>query len=112
MGALLRLLTLSGRETDRLTHVLVNDPYDTLPDFFFPAQPGGPIPSRLGAPVDPSDARIELADVPLVRSETSSSANWDAKRARSPASSRPAANASAMPPARISGSPSIRRGRN
>ncbi|MBX3746398.1 MAG: TIGR02584 family CRISPR-associated protein [Verrucomicrobiae bacterium] len=67
MGALLyACLTLAGRETDRLTHVLVNEPFETTPDFFFPAQPGGPLSSRDNRPLDPATAVIELADVPFV----------------------------------------------
>lgn len=79
MGALLyACLTLVGRETDRLTHVLVNEPFETSRDFFFPGQPGGPVrePHRptsdtapspsSGASSDPATARVELADVPFV----------------------------------------------
>ena len=67
MGALLyACLTLAGRETDRLTHVLVNEPFETLRDFFFPGQPGGPIPGRDEITHDPTNARLELADVPFV----------------------------------------------
>jgi CRISPR-associated protein (TIGR02584 family) len=76
MSALLyACLTLVGRETDRLTHVLVNEPYETLRDFWFPAQPGGPLPARSVPSVgsvsslpthDPADAHIQLADVPFV----------------------------------------------
>jgi len=67
MGALLyACLTLAGRETDRLTHVLVNEPYETLRDFWFPGQPGGPIASRDGTTHDPGAAHLELADVPFV----------------------------------------------
>ncbi len=78
MSALLyACLTLVGRETDRLTHVLVSEPYETLRDFWFPAQPGGPIkaPTRSAGPVGsassgptlvPAAAVIQLADVPFV----------------------------------------------
>lgn len=67
MGALLyACLTLVGRDTDRLTHVLVNDPFDTLRDFYFPGQPGGPIPDRQGRPCDPARATVDLADVPFI----------------------------------------------
>ena len=67
MGALLHAaITLLGRETDRLTHVLVNPPYDTLPGFFFPGQPGGPLISREGKAHDPASAILSLADVPFV----------------------------------------------
>ncbi len=67
MGALLyACLTLAGRETDRLTHVLVSEPFETLPDFYFPAQPGGPLAGRNGEKHPPSGAAIELAEVPFV----------------------------------------------
>jgi CRISPR-associated protein (TIGR02584 family) len=68
MGALLyACLTLAGREEDRLTHILVNEPYETLPGFFFPNQPGPPLRSRID-PQDysPAGALVELADVPFV----------------------------------------------
>jgi len=67
MGALLHsAVTLIGRETDRLTHVLVSAPFETLPGFFFPAQPGGTLPDRDGKRHDPRKAGIHLADVPFV----------------------------------------------
>ncbi len=67
MGALLyACFTLAGRDHDRLTHVLVNEPFDQLRDFYFPAQPGGPIKNREGAEHRPQSARVELADVPFV----------------------------------------------
>lgn len=67
MGALLyACMNLVARETDRLTHVLVNDPFDTLPNFYFQGQPGGKLTDRSGKSVDCSKARIELADVPFV----------------------------------------------
>jgi CRISPR-associated protein (TIGR02584 family) len=77
MGALLyACLTLAGRETDRLTHVLVNEPFEALRDFWFPGQPGGRVSSgsrsdQSGSSVqsglaDPATAHVELADVPFV----------------------------------------------
>jgi CRISPR-associated protein (TIGR02584 family) len=67
MGALLyACMTLIGRETDRLTHVLVSEPFDTLRDFFFPTQPGASLCDRSGASVAPAAARVDLADVPFV----------------------------------------------
>jgi CRISPR-associated protein (TIGR02584 family) len=76
MGALLyAALTLLGRETDRLTHVLVNDPFEDArlrPRFYFPS--GKPIAHHLPAgdgaesrEFSSDEARIELADVPFVR---------------------------------------------
>ncbi len=67
MGALLyACLTLAGRETDRLTHVLVNEPFETLREFCFPGQPGGELMDRAGRAHDPAQALVELADVPFV----------------------------------------------
>jgi CRISPR-associated protein (TIGR02584 family) len=75
MGALLyACLSLIGRETDRLTHVLVNEPFDDprlQPRFYYPATP--PTRHRYPLPgsgkikeVLSSTARIQLADVPFV----------------------------------------------
>ena len=77
MGALLyACMTLAARETDRLTHVLVSEPFETLRGFWFPAQPGGPleaptrsagsVPSVSSATHDPATALVDLADVPFV----------------------------------------------
>lgn len=73
MGALLyACLTLAGRETDRLTHVLVSEPFETLRGFWFPGQPGGPLAGRVAPseasaqPHDPAAAQVQLADVPFV----------------------------------------------
>lgn len=70
MGALLyAALTLLGRETDRLTHVLVMDPFDTARDFFFPAQPVKTVTVGHGTNtrrINAKDCCIELADIPFV----------------------------------------------
>ncbi|MCC6235628.1 MAG: TIGR02584 family CRISPR-associated protein [Verrucomicrobiales bacterium] len=67
MGALLyACLTLVGRETDRLTHVLVSEPFETFREFYFPGQPGGLVSGRDARTLDPAMATVELADVPFV----------------------------------------------
>ncbi|MDW8309399.1 MAG: CRISPR-associated ring nuclease Csm6, partial [Verrucomicrobiales bacterium] len=73
MSALLyACMTLIGRETDRLTHVLVSEPFETLRDFWFPAQPGGPLPVKSPgsagsvSSLSPAAASVDLADVPFV----------------------------------------------
>ena len=67
MGALLfACFSLLGRDRDRLTHVLVGEPFDQLRDFYFPAQPGGGLAHRDGSVRQPKDAAILLADVPFV----------------------------------------------
>jgi CRISPR-associated protein (TIGR02584 family) len=71
MGTLLyACMTLIGRETDRVTHVLVDEPFDDprlKPKFYFPQQPA----TELEVPpenkvVQAKDARIVLADLPFV----------------------------------------------
>ena len=67
MGALLHAaVTLIGRETDRITHVLVSPPYETMPGFFFPTQPGAALMDREGKAHPPAKAKVNLADVPFV----------------------------------------------
>ena len=62
-------LSLFGRPQDRLTHVLVNAPYESHPGFFYPTPYteviyGPPPESR---PLDSRDAHVTLADIPFVR---------------------------------------------
>ncbi len=67
MGALLHAaVSLVGRESDRLTHVLVTPPYETLPGFFFPGQPGPDPANREGRAFPARQAEVRLADVPFV----------------------------------------------
>ncbi len=67
MGALLyACLTLAARESDRLTHVLVSEPFETMLEFYFPAQPGGDVANRAGATIAPALALVELTDVTFV----------------------------------------------
>ena len=69
MGALLfACMTLIGRETDRLTHVLVSEPFEQplKPKFYFPTQPAAKLVSHQGRAFNARDARITLADIPFV----------------------------------------------
>jgi CRISPR-associated protein (TIGR02584 family) len=70
MGALLcACLSLLGRETDRLTHVLVNEPFDDprlKPRFYFPEQPQQHLLTPDQRTVRAAHARIQLADIPFV----------------------------------------------
>lgn len=57
-----------GRPEDRLTHILVNEPFDSpdlTPRFFYPAQPAQVLTGRDGVPRQARDAKLELADVPF-----------------------------------------------
>ena len=60
-------LSLYGRVQDRLSHVLVTAPYESHPDFFYPAPQRRVIQDRHGRPHDAHDARVTLADIPFVR---------------------------------------------
>lgn len=72
MGALLYAsMSLVGRETDRVTHVLVNSPFDMTRGFFYPEQPVRLLEAfdpatKKTYPVTAIDAVIDLADVPFV----------------------------------------------
>lgn len=70
MGALLyACMTLIGRQTDRLTHVLVNEPFEDSrlkPKFFFPGQPSTKLTTVDRQTVDIGEARIDLCNVLFV----------------------------------------------
>ena len=62
-------LSLFGRPQDRLSHVLVEAPFESHPDFFYP--PPRPrvvyTPPPDSRPLDASQARVSLAEVPFVQ---------------------------------------------
>lgn len=65
-------MQLFGRGFDRLSHVLVNEDFETHPDFFYiPPQPRElELRDRQGnviRTVSTADARIHLADIPFIR---------------------------------------------
>ena len=68
MGSLLYAsMSLLGRETDRVTHVLVDRPFDECRGFFFPTQPVQDlVAGRENQPVRANAAGIDLADIPFV----------------------------------------------
>jgi len=71
MGALLyATMSLIGKECDRVTHVLVSEPFETARGFFYPAQPEQNLGARTSQDsleaVAAADAEIELADIPFV----------------------------------------------
>jgi CRISPR-associated protein (TIGR02584 family) len=71
MGALLyAAMSLIGKESDRVTHVLVSEPYEMARGFFYPAQPDQNLEARTSLhsleAVAAADAEIELADIPFV----------------------------------------------
>jgi CRISPR-associated protein (TIGR02584 family) len=71
MGALLyAAMSLIGREDDRVTHVLVSEPFETVRGFFYPGQPAQSLEARPfgreAIPVIAAEARVEIADIPFV----------------------------------------------
>ena len=60
-------LSLYGRAQDRLSHVLVNAPFESHPDFFYPPMTSHLIQDREGRWHDACDANVTLADIPFVR---------------------------------------------
>ena len=68
MGALLHAaFSHLGRPQDRLTHILVDEPFDggLQPLFFYPAQPTQTLTARNGKQYQALKAKIELAEVPF-----------------------------------------------
>jgi len=65
-------MQLFGRRQDALSHVLVNEPFENHPDFYYipPQHATLELKDRQGNFIDyasTADARIELADIPFVR---------------------------------------------
>lgn len=60
-------LSLFGRPQDRLSHVLVNDPFESLTDFFYPPATPRVLYTRDGRPMHTSAAKVMLAEIPFVR---------------------------------------------
>lgn len=60
-------LSLFGREQDRLSHVLVNEPFESLDDFYFPPIRPREIISADNTITCTTAAQIRLAEIPFVR---------------------------------------------
>ncbi|MCX7896837.1 MAG: CRISPR-associated ring nuclease Csm6 [Rhodocyclaceae bacterium] len=62
-------MSLYGRPQDRLSHVLVSEPYESNRAFFYPTPQSHPIPrSREGVEmIDAAAAHVWLGDIPFVR---------------------------------------------
>ncbi len=59
-------LSLFGREQDRLSHVLVSEPFESSWDFFYPTPYPRVITTRDNKLADTAEARITLAEIPFV----------------------------------------------
>lgn len=60
-------LSLFGRAQDRLSHVLVSEPFERNPDFYFPSRVRRELVLSDGRKVNTADAQVLLAEIPLVR---------------------------------------------
>ncbi len=59
-------LSLFGRPQDRLSHVLVSEPYESSWDFFYPTPYSRVITTRDNKLADTCEARVTLAEIPFV----------------------------------------------
>lgn len=67
MGFLLGyVFSLFARPQDALSHVLVSEPFENHPDFFYPPPVPGKLAGRDGSLLDVSQAKVMLAVIPLV----------------------------------------------
>ena len=60
-------LSLFGRTQDRLSHVLVNEPFESLREFFYPPARPRVLHTAAGRPIHTADAQVLLAEIPFVR---------------------------------------------
>ncbi len=60
-------LSLFGRSQDRLSHVLVNEPFESLREFYFPPADPRVLHTAAGRPIHTADAKVMLAEIPFVR---------------------------------------------
>lgn len=59
-------LSLFGRPQDRLSHVLVSEPFESSYDFFYPTPYSRVLQTRDGQLADTAKAQVTLADIPFV----------------------------------------------
>lgn len=60
-------LSLYGRAQDRMSHVLVEEKFETARDFFYPTLNSSFVTDRFGKEWDAKDAQVWLAGIPFVR---------------------------------------------
>jgi len=60
-------LSLFGRPQDQLSHVLVSEPFESCPDFYYPTRYSRVIVLRDNRLADTREARVTLAEIPFVR---------------------------------------------
>lgn len=60
-------LSIFGRDQDCLSHVLVNEPFESNRDFYYPTPYDSVIYNKEGEALNAREAEISLADIPFVR---------------------------------------------
>ena len=60
-------MSLFGRAQDTLSHVLVSEGFENLPDFWFPTHQPSPLRTARGQSLCASQARVTLAAIPFIR---------------------------------------------
>ena len=62
-------MQLFGRSQDRMIHVLVNEPYEEMKDFYFPTAESRMLTPRNPKvkPVDAKDAKLDVIDIPFIK---------------------------------------------
>ena len=58
--------SLFARAQDRLSHVLVSEPFESHPEFFYPPRQPRRLTTRDGRHIDSAEARVTLAEIPVV----------------------------------------------
>ncbi len=58
--------SLYARPQDRLSHVLVSAPFESHPEFFFPPAKPKRLATKDGRHLDTADAKVTLAEIPVV----------------------------------------------
>ena len=59
-------LSLYGRPQDSLSHVLVSEPFEQCPQFWYPTPYPKELPLRNGSTCDAATARVDLAEIPFL----------------------------------------------
>ena len=59
-------MSLYGKNNDKLLHVLINEPFDNISDFYYPTKDNISFQYK-NRTVDSSMAKIELIDIPFIR---------------------------------------------
>ena len=59
-------LTMLGREQDILSHVLVSEEFEFIPEYYYPTPYSKALKSKSGSLLDAKDAKVSLAKIPYV----------------------------------------------